>query len=184
VHLGEEGGGWRQAALEPLPGAALVWAVAAADFDADGRDDVAVGLLAQGEGGWTTRVQVALARDGGGWDGRVLAVEPGRAGVRSLGAGDLDADGRLDLVAGTGEGDVWVFLGDGQGGFARDAAAGLDPLGTGCGAFAVRLADLDGQPGDELVAAFAGEPGSEVLVGQAARCPSQGALRAWKALRR
>jgi FG-GAP-like repeat len=187
VYFGEEGGGWRSEPLGLLPAGVLVWAVTAADFNHDGRGDIALGILAPDHGdktGWTTQVEVLLSRGKAGWDRRVLAVEPGRAGVRSLAAGDLDGDGRLDLVAGTGDGDLWVFVGDGAGGFTRDSAAGLDPTGSGCGAYGIRLADLDGQPGDELVAAFAGEPGSEVMLGMTALCPSGGALRAWKVQRR
>src|SRR5262249_13551769 len=84
-------------------------------------------------------------------------------------------DGNLDLVALTGDGATWVFLGDGKGFFTREAAA-IPDYGPGCNGSRVRLADLDGDGRDEIVASFAGEY-SPVNAPEA--CRTEGGIRAW-----
>ena len=93
------------------------------DVNADGIADLLVG--APGASGGDGEVSVFFGDDGGGWmdlsaTGADLIVTPAVAGA-ALGsavlAGDLNADGRADLVVGaTGETAVYVFYG---------------PLGTG-----------------------------------------------------
>jgi hypothetical protein len=184
LFLGQADGSWQRTVLDALPDGALVRAATFADFDGDRRADLAVGYLSPGPAaGWQTGLDVLL-NGRKGWRRTTLATLATRVGVTAVAAGDLDADGRADLVATTGDGASWVFLGDGKGGFTREAAAGVASPDFHCAGYAIALADLDGAPGDELVASFAGEPGSEVLIaGLERRCPSGGALVAWKAVR-
>jgi|CXWL01.1.fsa_nt_gi hypothetical protein len=183
LNLGQPDGTWKVVSIEPLANNAMIRAVAAADFDKDGRSDLAVGYVASGNGGqWVTGVDVLFARPEGVWERRRLALQPDRETIWSLATGDLDADGHADLVAGTGDGRLWLFLGKEGGEFSRETADEVMSRELYCTAYHVGLADLDGKPGDELVAGFAGESGSEVMIpGLAARCTSNGSLRAWRA---
>lgn len=174
---------WKVQSIDNLPDNALFRAVGSADFDEDGRPDLAVGYVASGNGGvWTSGLDVFLARPEGAWERRKLVLQPDRETIWSLGLGDLDADGHADIVAGTGDGHLWILLGNGKGEFTRESADDVMSHELYCTAYHVGLADLDGKPGDELVVGFAGESGSEVMIpGLAARCTSNGSLRAWRA---
>jgi hypothetical protein len=181
VNLGGEDGSWQSVAVEALRPHALVHGVAVADFDRDGRADFAVGYLSRELETWRSGVDVLYSRPGDVWERRPLASEESQEGVSGLARGDFDGDGVLDLVALTGDGRGWVFLGDGKGGFVREESAEIDVGERGCRGYHAALADLDGDGADELVAGFAGE--GQGLMGEEL-CPSQGSLRAWKAERR
>ena len=163
-----------------LPGlrpSSYVGAVDVADFNRDGRPDLAVGYLSREAGTWRTGVDLFLAKAGGGWDRKPVAVVEGRPWLTALGSGDLDGDGKLDLAATTGEGEVWIFLGRGDGSFDREDTPEI-PAHGGCRGYDIQLADLDAEPGDELVAEFAGEPSAMFAPAQ---CMSEGGMGAWKA---
>jgi hypothetical protein len=177
VHLGRADGGWDNVEIDVRP-SAYVRSVLAADFDRDGRSDLAVGYISYEGGVWRTGIDVFYSRPGGKWERRTLAVKEGRDGVTALGSGDLDGDGNLDLVALTGAGETWIFLGDGKGFFTRETA-GIPAYGPGCTGSRVRLADLDGDGKDEMVTSWAGEysPMNAPDV-----CRSQGGITAWHAM--
>lgn len=185
LNLGLEDGTWQETSLAVARPSATFRGVAAADFNGDGREDVAVGYTSFEAGVWRTGVDVLQARADGSWERRPLGVEENSDGIWALDGGDLDGDGAADLVALTGGGAVWVFLGDGKGSFTREASAetALAEL-SGCKGYHVRLEDLDADGAAELIAEFAGE--GEELFGTSQRrggddlCPSGGSLRIWK----
>jgi hypothetical protein len=174
VNLARPDGGWDKVEIDVRPGS-YVRAVAAGDFDHDGRADLAVGYIAYEGATWRTGIDIFYSRPGNKWERRALAVKEGREGVSALAVGDLDGDGNLDLVALTGDGNTWVFLGDGKGFFTRETAT-IPAYGPGCAGSRVRLADLDGDGKDEIVASWAGEY-SPMYAPEA--CRTEGGITAW-----
>jgi FG-GAP-like repeat len=177
VYLGRADGGWDKVEIDVRP-AAYVRSVVAADFERNGRSDLAVGYVNFDGGVWRSGIDLFYPRPGGKWERRTLAVKEGREGFNALGAGDLDGDGNLDLVALTGEGATWVFLGDGKGFFTRETAE-IPNYGPGCSGSRVRLGDLASDGKDVIVASWAGEY-SPMNAPQA--CRTEGGIRAWRAL--
>jgi len=125
--------------------------VLAVDVNGDGVLDL-VGAGWGNPGG----IRVWLGSGAGGWS----ALDPFcRGSVYALGAADFDADGRLDLVAGSYKGYVRLFRGDGRGGFAEETALRADPAGEGGEAptpdasyWQALPVDLDGDGWVDLVA--------------------------------
>lgn len=182
VNLAKPDGSWEPVEPEALRGGALFRAVEVADFDKDGREDLAVGYTSFEGRVWRTGIDLLYTRPDGKWERRALGHEESSIGLYSLSAGDLDGDGGVDLAALDGKGRVWIFLADGKGGFTREEplageSAGLDET---CRGYHVELADLDKDGKDELVANFAGE--GMTPFGQRL-CASGGSLRAWTASR-
>jgi hypothetical protein len=188
IHLGRSDT-WESAKLDLRP-RGYVTAVAVADFNRDKRDDIAVGYVNNDLGVLRSGIDVFLSRPGKGdlsWERRGLAAVEGRLGYYALGSGDLDGDKILDLVALTGDGQAHIFLGESQGLFVRAELPAGSNVEAGCRGYDVDLVDLDGDGRDEIVADFAGEPGSEQIIkamdpSQTRPCPSQGSIRAWKAV--
>ncbi|MEM9996753.1 MAG: T9SS type A sorting domain-containing protein [Bacteroidota bacterium] len=116
-------------------------ALALADFDGDGRIDVAV-FNADDD-------QITVSFNQGGSLSAASAVASGVDGIDDLVAADLNGDGRLDLIADLRD-ELVFFPNDGSGGFgAAQRIAGI-------GANGIAAADLtgDGRP-DVLANSFA-----------------------------
>jgi hypothetical protein len=214
LNFGLAGGSWRVADLELPAGTRFVRDVVVADFDGDQRPDLAVATHGgAGAGGWE-RIDVLIEPAASSVRSAPVfvasAVQSG--GITSLAAGDLDGDGDADLVALDAEGAVSLFVNAGtavrvsrgEQSAAETGAEGApptwvledapelvpDPEHFACAGYDAALVDLDRDGRAELIAAFAGESGSEVLAaagalstmstGSSPRCRAGGALRVWK----
>ncbi len=169
--------------VEQLRDGAHLTSVAAVDLEGDGTDELLVGYITRELKVWRTGIDLFTADSEAGWRRRTVASEESRAGVWDMDVGNLDGDGVPDLVALTGDGGTWVFLGDRQNVFAREASPELTLRAKGCEGSEVRLVDLDGDGRDEILASFAGEPtGPAGLPGVMAYpgCPGQGRIHAWR----
>ncbi len=178
VKMGKADGGWEDVSLGALTRPGIYTAVAAADLDGDGRDELLLGYSASSGKTWWTGVDLLDLEDGS-WHRRAVAAEKARTGVTALAVGDLDGDGNKDLVALTGSGDRWVLLGTGDKSFVREESPELAPSQPGCQGYGAGVASLD-DGRNVVVMGFAGEPGSEQLFPDLAKkCLSRGSLEAW-----
>lgn len=178
LNLGQADGSWREVEIAELRPDAIVRAVAVADFDRDGRNDLAVGYLSTELGVDRRGIDVLLAR-GGSWQRLPLLADESGEAIGALATGDLDVDGSIDLAAVDEAGKLYVFHGRSDGGFAH-ARLQQPALAETCAGYGLRLSSVDGAPGDDLVASFADEDDGNPLSGTLP-CPSQGSLRVWRA---
>jgi hypothetical protein len=145
-----------------LPTASWPTWVALGDVNADGKLDIIV--TAGNQGGSYVKGTVSVLVGTGG--GKFAAHVDSQAGVSpvSLAPGDLDGDGKLDLVVANegfdGYWSVGVLLGKGDGRFTAAADA------SGGRATSVALADLNGDGRLDLVMASDWDPVVSVLLGK------------------
>lgn len=133
------------------------------DFDGDGRDEILVAYSSLATGQRTIGIDLVAATPRRVWE------EEGGRDIFAVAAGDINGDGAADAVAVTTDGSILTFRGDGHGVLTRDADIEPPDWLRGCAGYAVRLADLNGDGRDEIIAAFAGEGG----------CPSGGGIEVW-----
>ncbi len=166
----------------PLRPSAYVNAVAAGDFDSDGRSDIAMSYTSFELGVTRVGVDVYLGRGdakggkAGKWERRAVLAREGRTGFSALDAGDLDGDKLVDLVATDHDGAMEILLGDGKGSFAREVSPETQQPRSDCRGYGLRILDLDRDGSSEIVASYAGE--SNPLYAPD-RCSKRGGVAAW-----
>ncbi len=138
------------------PGPVRLWrrglreAVAVADFNNDGRDDIAVANY------FDANVTVLLGKANGGFSPASGSPVAARAGASALAAGDFDNDGNQDMaVTATDDGSLVIRLGDGTGGFETPFVTFALP-GVGDQPYSVATADFNGDGNTDLAMASNG----------------------------
>lgn len=160
LRVGSDGGLARRE-IATLLRPSLVRAVDVADVDGDGRDEIVVGYSSATPAASSIEL---VSFPAGSRPTQRLWTETGVA-VAAIASGDLNGDGRIDIVAALQGGRLLTFRNDGAGTFVRADVPPTDWRAS-CAAYAVRVADLDGDSCGEIIATFAGESG----------CPSGGGI--------
>jgi hypothetical protein len=180
VHMGRADGSWEAVALGELVRPGSYGAVHAVDLDGDGRDELLLGYGASADDVHWTGVDLVELEDGAWRRQAVTAVREKRGSVTALTTGDVDGDGRTDVVALTGAGDRWLLLGAPRGGFVREESPELAPAEPRCSGYEAAVARLGDEGPTLVILAFAGEPGSEqIFPGMEKSCPSEGSFEIW-----
>ncbi|MEL7058534.1 MAG: VCBS repeat-containing protein [Acidobacteriota bacterium] len=169
-------------ALLPVRPAGVMGSVDAADLDGDGHQDLVFGYRSTESDVWFSGIDVLFGDGAFNWQRLPLHSEETKGGIGALEIADLDGDGRPDVAGLGGDGEVLIFLNEGERRFAREITEEAPAQREGCRGFDLQAADLDGREGLELVAAFAGEqtgyPGLKDL--SKPGCVGEGSLRVWK----
>lgn len=179
VYLNKEDG-FQSQPIAPLRERAFVFGVATRKADHGKRLEALLGYLAPHERGMAGFAARFALDESGNWQGGDIYYEQGIAGIHSIAAGDVDGDGRDDVVMGTGDGRVLLMLADADGGFTLEAQE-LLPAAKSCTVYDVETADLNGDGKSEIIAGLAGEStGFTGLVSEPG-CDGGGSLRVWTA---
>ncbi len=158
VFLGTAAGGFAAAGGSPFPTGSGPSGAAVADFNGDGRRDIAVSNYAD------KTVSVLLGQPGGGWaqEGGGVQAAPGAGAVA---VADVNADGRPDLlVPDFDAGGVSVLLRQAGGGFAAENGS---PPATGTQPRDLAAADFNGDGRPDMAVTNLGSDNVTVLLRQA-----------------
>jgi len=185
LHLGTENNEWISEELDLVRSRSIVTAVEVTDLNGDGRNDLVLAYLSFELEKWMRGVDFVFAKPDGTWTRQAVLADESRKSVRAVASGDLDGDGRKDVVAATGDGELVIFLADGHGFVKREKSPELIDAGAGCRGYSLALRDLDRDGRDEIIAGFAGELSSQRLTtpkdAEAKKsCTSGGSLTVWK----
>ena len=153
-------------------------AVALSDWDNDGFDEPVASNIDRGSLGLSNNGEVLLFSDLSGevmaQDAEfVLSLGSGVIPTALHGGGDLNGDGKADLLLGSTDSEsVWVLLGPITKNLTVSSSASLrarGDSGDGVGASARFVPDLDGDGDDELLIGAPEEPGAFLIYGGPAR---------------
>ncbi|MBF9142889.1 T9SS type A sorting domain-containing protein [Hymenobacter properus] len=162
VLLGQVGGGFGNPTFYPAggPTTAPLAGVAVGDLNADGRLDIVMSSAT------TNAVAVLLGQAAGGFASAVFYSTGAFSGPAGLTLGDVNRDGRLDIVtANLNSSTVGVLLGQAGGTFAPAMQYGFSSTLSFTG---VALGDMNGDSWPDIVTVTAGATSVGVLLGQAA----------------
>ena len=164
----------------------FVDSVETGDMNGDGHEDIVLSYRSHELEQWRAGIDILYNQGNGEFESEALFVVEGQTGLNSIGLGNLNGDDRPDVVFSNESGALFVFMSEGEKGYVMEASEELDQKSEGCRGFDVTLIDVDGEEGDEVVVAFAGEstgyPGFATL--SKPGCKREGSLRVWKAVAR
>jgi FG-GAP-like repeat len=106
-------------------------AMAAADFNGDGKPDLVVGVSVFEKSGYSDQIGLLL-NNGAGFSPPIMTTLQGGSAILYPVAADFNGDGKMDLAIGDGEG-VAILLGNGDGTFQPEvdySGIGRGPTGT------------------------------------------------------
>ena len=140
-------------------GVSIPYGVALGDVNGDGRLDI---VAANRDG---NNVGVLLGQAAGGFAAFVNYSTGNSSSPVSVALGDVNGDGRLDIVTANSGGTAGVLLGQAGGGFAAVVGYATGPLGSN--PTGIALGDVNGDGRLDLIAANYGTNDVGVLLGQA-----------------
>ncbi len=144
ILLGVGNGDFSAAASSPETAVLDPASIAVADFDGNGKQDLAVANK-------TNSVAILLGDGSGDFSAAAGSPEAAGAGPESIAAGDFDGNGKQDLaVANISSNNVTILLGDGSGNFNPAATS---PEAAGVGPRSVVVGDFDGNARADLAVA-------------------------------
>ena len=168
--------------IEAVRPKAFVDGVEFADIDADGHKDLILSYRNHELDTWRSGIDILYYQKGGDFRRETLYAVQGRTNFGAITSGNLNQDGRVDIVVGDNEGNLWIFLSDKENGFVLEGAKELSQKRDGCRAFDIKLVDLDKDDVDEMIVGFAGEPTGYPGFPNLSKpgCVREGSIRAWK----
>ncbi len=183
VNIQTSAGRWERRELEALRPTSTAWAVEVHDLDGDGDLDLAVAYRSFEIGGARDGIDLFYNDGSAGFERQGLVSTKDNVAYTEVGAGDVDGNGYPDLVALDAQGQARLYLQRAAGEFVEEVSPELlpDERHRYCVGYRARLVDLNRDGRSELLANFAGEPGSEAVFGEFERCQARGAIRVWTA---
>ncbi len=156
ILLGNGSGSFSPAMGSPVNAGSGSIFVAVGDFDANGRQDLALGTIGN------NAVTILLGNGSGGFTSAPGSPVTIGSNPLSLAIGDFNADGRQDLAVASNVGDnLTILLGDGNGGFS---AAPGSPISTGDGPRFVSVGDFNADGRQDLAVANSGSNNLTILL--------------------
>ena len=183
LNIGQEDLQLRRERIQGLRPGAKITAVASADLNQDGKDDLVVSYINSEARVWRSGIDILLATEDLGFERKPLMSGETRTASQALAIGRLDNDEHWDIVSLSGVGQVDVFFGDGKGFMVAEKSPEMPPQEPGCRGFYAEIVDIDRDGVGEIIAAFAGEPtGYPGVPGYSKPgCQHGGSIRVWKA---
>jgi Bacterial Ig-like domain (group 3)/FG-GAP-like repeat len=149
------GDGTFQPAISYGTGGFWAYSVAISDVNGDGKPDIVAGTCVVPNGLCAQGMVTVLLGNGDGTFQTAVTYSSGGTSSASVAVGDVNGDGKPDIVVVNGTGTVGVLLGIGDGSFQAPVSYGSGGFGTQ----SVVIADVNGDGKPDLLVANCGSSG-------------------------